>query len=40
VPCGQSSQGLPIGAQILGKHFDEASVLRAALALESAASRG
>jgi aspartyl-tRNA(Asn)/glutamyl-tRNA(Gln) amidotransferase subunit A len=40
VPCGQSSEGLPIGAQILGKHFDEASVLRAALAVESAASRG
>jgi aspartyl-tRNA(Asn)/glutamyl-tRNA(Gln) amidotransferase subunit A len=39
VPCGQSSQGLPIGAQILGKHFDEASVLRAAQAVESAASR-
>jgi aspartyl-tRNA(Asn)/glutamyl-tRNA(Gln) amidotransferase subunit A len=40
VPCGQSSQGLPIGAQILGKHFDESSVLRAAQAVESAASRG
>jgi len=39
VPCGQSSQGLPIGAQILGKHFDESSVLRAAQAVESAASR-
>ncbi len=35
VPCGHSSQGLPIGAQILGKHFDEATVLRAALAIES-----
>jgi aspartyl-tRNA(Asn)/glutamyl-tRNA(Gln) amidotransferase subunit A len=34
VPCGKSSQGLPIGAQILGKHFDEATVLRAALAVE------
>ena len=34
VPCGRSSQGLPIGAQILGKHFDEATVLRAALAVE------
>jgi len=34
VPCGKSSQGLPIGAQILGKHFDEATVLRAALAIE------
>jgi aspartyl-tRNA(Asn)/glutamyl-tRNA(Gln) amidotransferase subunit A len=40
VPCGQSSRGLPIGAQILGKHFDEASVLRAAQAVENAASRG
>jgi aspartyl-tRNA(Asn)/glutamyl-tRNA(Gln) amidotransferase subunit A len=36
VPCGHSSQGLPIGAQILGKHFDEATVLRAAQAVESA----
>ncbi len=36
VPCGASSQGLPIGAQILGKHFDEATVLRAALAVEAA----
>jgi aspartyl-tRNA(Asn)/glutamyl-tRNA(Gln) amidotransferase subunit A len=35
VPCGRSSQGLPIGAQILGKHFDEATVLRAALAVEN-----
>ena len=22
-PCGQSSQGLAIGPQIMGKHFDE-----------------
>jgi aspartyl-tRNA(Asn)/glutamyl-tRNA(Gln) amidotransferase subunit A len=36
VPCGKSSHGLPIGAQILGKHFDEATVLRAALAIETA----
>jgi aspartyl-tRNA(Asn)/glutamyl-tRNA(Gln) amidotransferase subunit A len=36
VPCGRSSQGLPIGAQILGKHFDEATILRAALAVETA----
>jgi aspartyl-tRNA(Asn)/glutamyl-tRNA(Gln) amidotransferase subunit A len=39
VPCGISSQGLPIGAQILGKHFDEATILRAALAIETAANR-
>ena len=35
VPCGNSSGGLPIGAQILGKHFDEATVLRAAQAVET-----
>jgi aspartyl-tRNA(Asn)/glutamyl-tRNA(Gln) amidotransferase subunit A len=40
VPCGQSSQGLPIGAQILGKHFDEGTVLRAALAIESSLKQG
>jgi aspartyl-tRNA(Asn)/glutamyl-tRNA(Gln) amidotransferase subunit A len=39
VPCGHSSQGLPIGAQILGKHFDEATVLRAAQAVEAAAKQ-
>jgi len=38
VPCGESSQGLPIGAQILGKHFDEATVLRAANTIEAARS--
>jgi aspartyl-tRNA(Asn)/glutamyl-tRNA(Gln) amidotransferase subunit A len=38
VPCGNSSEGLPIGAQILGKHFDEATVLRVAQAVESAQS--
>src|SRR3984885_3931804 len=36
VPCGKSSQGLPIGAQILGTHFNEATVLRAAQAVEAA----
>jgi aspartyl-tRNA(Asn)/glutamyl-tRNA(Gln) amidotransferase subunit A len=40
VPCGKSSHGLPIGAQILGRHFDEASVLRAALAVQNATERG
>jgi aspartyl-tRNA(Asn)/glutamyl-tRNA(Gln) amidotransferase subunit A len=34
VPCGKSSEGLPIGAQILGRHFDEATVLRVAQAVE------
>jgi len=40
VPCGESSQRLPIGAQILGRHFDEATVLRAARAIEAAGYRG
>ena len=34
VPFGRSSDGLPIGVQIVGRHFDEASVLRAAAALD------
>ncbi|MCX9010838.1 MAG: amidase family protein, partial [Candidatus Methanoperedens sp.] len=33
VPCG-FSDGLPIGMQIIGKHFDEASILRAAYTFE------
>jgi aspartyl-tRNA(Asn)/glutamyl-tRNA(Gln) amidotransferase subunit A len=38
VPCGQTKAGLPIGLQILGKHFDESTVLRVAQAVERAAS--
>ena len=34
VPAAKSSKGLPIGAQLLGKPFDEATILRAARALE------
>jgi aspartyl-tRNA(Asn)/glutamyl-tRNA(Gln) amidotransferase subunit A len=30
VPCGTDRHGLPIGVQFLGKHFDEATILRAA----------
>ncbi len=36
LPCGFTSSGLPIGLQVLGKHFDEASVLHAAYAYEQA----
>ena len=35
VPCGKSSEGLPIGLQILGKHFDEAMTLRVAQTVEA-----
>src|SRR5271170_2106087 len=38
-PCGTSSQGLPIGVQILGKHFAEGTVFRAAVAVERAFGR-
>ncbi|HVY54812.1 MAG TPA: Asp-tRNA(Asn)/Glu-tRNA(Gln) amidotransferase subunit GatA, partial [Thermodesulfobacteriota bacterium] len=34
LPCGFSSDGLPIGIQVLGKPFDEGSVLRVAHAYE------
>jgi len=36
IPCGLSSQGLPIGLQLLGKALDEETVLRAAYSYESA----
>jgi len=36
VPCGFSRDGLPIGLQILGKHFDEASILKVAYSFEQA----
>jgi aspartyl-tRNA(Asn)/glutamyl-tRNA(Gln) amidotransferase subunit A len=30
VPCGESSEGLPVGLQIFAKHFDEAAMFRVA----------
>jgi aspartyl-tRNA(Asn)/glutamyl-tRNA(Gln) amidotransferase subunit A len=36
IPCGQTKEKLPIGLQILGKHFDEATILRVANAYEKA----
>ena len=37
VPCGATKENLPIGLQILGKHFDEATILRVANTYEQAA---
>lgn len=37
VPCGESREGLPIGTQILGRHFDEGTVFRVAAAVEGLA---
>ncbi len=35
VPCRNTAAGLPIGVQILGRHFDEATMLRVANAVEA-----
>lgn len=34
LPCGLDSKGLPVGLQLLGKHFDEKTIIRAAFAFE------
>ena len=36
VPCGWTDDGLPIGLQIIGRRFDDATVLKAASAFEQA----
>jgi aspartyl-tRNA(Asn)/glutamyl-tRNA(Gln) amidotransferase subunit A len=36
LPCGFDAQGMPIGLQIIGKPFDEATILRAGHAYEQA----
>ncbi|NYF91209.1 aspartyl-tRNA(Asn)/glutamyl-tRNA(Gln) amidotransferase subunit A [Edaphobacter lichenicola] len=39
VPCGQTKEGLPIGVQVLGNHFDESTMLRVAQAVETQQAR-
>jgi aspartyl-tRNA(Asn)/glutamyl-tRNA(Gln) amidotransferase subunit A len=36
VPCGRTAAGLPVGMQILTRHFDEAGMFRLAEAFERA----
>src|SRR5262245_53507191 len=36
LPCGFNARGLPIGLQMIGKHFDETTLLRLAYAYEQA----
>lgn len=40
VPFGWSREGLPIGVQVVGRHFDEPTVLRVGLALEARRESG
>lgn len=40
VPFGWSREGLPIGVQVIGRHFDEATVLGAGMALEARRDAG
>ena len=39
VPCGRTREGLPVGLQIVGRHYDDWGVLEAAFAYESADPR-
>src|SRR5437867_7394997 len=36
MPCGLDAEGMPLGAQLIGKPFDEATLLRVAAAIEDA----
>jgi aspartyl-tRNA(Asn)/glutamyl-tRNA(Gln) amidotransferase subunit A len=36
VPCGTTAEGLPVGMQILTRHFDEPGMFRLAEAFERA----
>ncbi len=40
VPCGETKDGLPIGVQVMGRHFDEATMLRVAYAVETQLAKG
>ena len=40
VPCGLTPEGLPVGAQLLGRPLDEVTLLRAGAAIEAAVGLG
>lgn len=37
LPAGFTAAGLPVGVQVVGRHLDDATVLRASAAFEAAA---
>jgi aspartyl-tRNA(Asn)/glutamyl-tRNA(Gln) amidotransferase subunit A len=37
IPAGLSAEGLPLGLQVIGRHFDEETVFAVGAALEKAA---
>ncbi|WFR56063.1 Asp-tRNA(Asn)/Glu-tRNA(Gln) amidotransferase subunit GatA [Anaerocolumna sp. AGMB13025] len=39
LPCGADSKGLPIGMQLIGKHFGEKDIIRAAYSFEQSQTR-
>ena len=39
IPCGYDKSGMPVGVQIIGKHFDEKTILNAAYALEQTVTK-
>ncbi len=39
IPCGYTSEGLPVGFQVIGKHFDEETVLSVSYAYEQSTDR-
>src|SRR3712207_1898401 len=40
VPCGLTGSGLPVGLQLIGRHFDEATLYRFGHAYEEAMVQG
>ena len=40
IPCGANSPGMPIGMQLMAKHFNEATLFRVANAFEKATKEG
>ena len=39
IPCGQDKEGMPIGMQLIGKRFDESTILNAAYTFEQKCER-